>query len=885
MQHLLFRKPLTALALAAGITFFSPSAGFAQLKKKDRKPKKEKAAEESRQTPVPVYTVEAPPTKPAPDARSIAGVVARTKKHEGLFTLYQDTTDGSAYILVKKEQLGKEYIYTSTVVDGLADIGLFRGSFRDNMIFKISRHFNKLEFVQENLNFYFDPASALSRAADANVLRSILSSHTIVAKDEAKGEYLIKADELFLTEYLSQVKTAFSNPLMPPRFSLGMLNREKSKYLKLKNYPLNTDVVVEYVYDNPSPSMKAGNEVADSRYVSIKMQHSLLEMPKNSFTPRFDDPRVGFFTTQSTDMTSKSATPYRDVIHRWHLEKKDSSAALSEPVEPIVFWIENTTPVELRETIRRAALSWNYAFEKAGFRNAIRVEVQPDDADWDAGDIRYNVLRWTSSPKPPFGGYGPSFVNPRTGQIIGADIMLEYVFLTNRLNQERLFDVAAMPAQEHLDHQDKHLCSLGHHLQLTTQFGMAALNLIDDEVELKERESYLNSSLYYLVLHEIGHTLGLNHNMRSSQMLSPTDLADKMLAMDRGLTGSVMDYPAANISLDKKKQGLYFTSKPGPYDLWAIEFAYSPALEEEAAEKARLAKILARSTEPELAFGNDADDMRFPGKGIDPRVMIGDMSSDAIQYATDRIVLAADLTRKLKGKYAAKTDQSYHELRNSYLVLTGEINTSAGVISRYVGGVYVDRSLVGQSETAKPFTPVSYQDQKRAMQALNQHIFSPAAVSAPTDLFNYLQMQRRGFSGGNEDPQIHDRVPNIQKNVLGHLLHPAVLKRVTDSEQYGNRYKLAEMMGDLTTGMFKADLRTSVNSYRQNLQAEYVNRLISVAGLEGRQSYDYAAQSMAFYNLKTIRQMLVANPGTDITTKAHRQHLVFQIDKALKEKA
>jgi len=122
--------------------------------------------------------------------------------------------------------------------------------------------------------------------------------------------------------------------------------------------------------------------------------------------------RIGYFTDQVTDLTSPSPTPYRDLIHRWDLVKKDKNAVLSEPVEPIVWWIENTTPRQLRDTIRNAALAWNEAFEAAGFKNALVVKEQPDDADWDAGDIRYNVLRWTSSPNPPFGGYGPSFVNP-----------------------------------------------------------------------------------------------------------------------------------------------------------------------------------------------------------------------------------------------------------------------------------------------------------------------------------------------------------------------------------------------------------------------------------------------------------------------------------------
>ena len=149
-------------------------------------------------------------------------------------------------------------------------------------------------------------------------------------------------------------------------------------------------------------------------------------MPDNDFEPRLADQRVGYFSERITDLTSVDLTPYNDLINKWDLQKKNPEEALSEPVKPITFWLENSTPKELIPYIKEGVLAWNAAFEKAGFKNAVAVKVQPDDADWDAGDIRYNVLRWTSSPNPPFGGYGPSFTNPRTGEIIGADICLLY---------------------------------------------------------------------------------------------------------------------------------------------------------------------------------------------------------------------------------------------------------------------------------------------------------------------------------------------------------------------------------------------------------------------------------------------------------------------------
>ena len=176
------------------------------------------------------------------------------------------------------------------------------------------------------------------------------------------------------------------------------MSKEKTKILDVRNYPENTDVVVEYVYENSSPTNFGLPTVTDARYTSIHVQHSILEMPDNDYQPRYEDPRVGHFVTEVTDQTTTDVTPYRDMIHRWHLVKKNPNADMSEPVEPIIFWMENTTPEEIRPIIKKGVERWNLAFEKAGFKNAVVVKQQPDDADWDAGDVRYNVLRWTAAP-------------------------------------------------------------------------------------------------------------------------------------------------------------------------------------------------------------------------------------------------------------------------------------------------------------------------------------------------------------------------------------------------------------------------------------------------------------------------------------------------------
>jgi hypothetical protein len=478
----------------------------------------------------------------AAKAAKKADIASKTKNtiaHQGLMTIYQDTTDGKTYLRLKKDQLGQEFIYWSYSENGLARVGLNRGSFRNNLVFKVERYFDRIDFEVQNLGFYFDPENPLSKSAEANVGNALLLSEKIVAEDEKTGDLLIEATNLFIDEKFDRVRPPRrEGPAAAAMFGLGNLNKGKSKYVNIRSYPENTDVVVDLVYDNPYASNAGGKDVADPRAITVRIQHSIIAMPQNDYQPRRDDPRLGYFGQQVNDMTSASATNYRDVINRWHLVKQDPEAAISEPVEPIVWWIENTTPHEFRDIIKRAGEMWNLAFEQAGFKNAVVMKVQPDSADWDAGDIRYNVLRWTSSPFPPFGGYGPSFVNPRTGQILGADIMLEYVFVTNRIKQSALYNNLGLlnlydfdeDAGEHLAHDHGHSCHASAFLQHNFLLGMQALELSGASDEKKEQ--YLEESLFYLIMHEMGHTLGLNHNMKASQLHLPKDLHNEALTRE-----------------------------------------------------------------------------------------------------------------------------------------------------------------------------------------------------------------------------------------------------------------------------------------------------------------------------------------------------------------
>lgn len=811
---------------------------------------------------------------------SINEKIKGSYKKAGLFTLYQDTVSGSVQLYVRRDQLGKEFIYQSFSINGPTSLYLNQSMHRATNVLKIEKAYDKLEIAEVNTSFFYNKNNPVSKTAQVDKPEAIVVSEKITGEDSTG--FLINADALFLGDKLDPVKPTYPPGAMTMyMFNLGMLNAQKSKYCNVRSFPDNTDVVVDLAYDNPNNIASSGPDITDGRYVRVRMQHSLIAMPENQYLPRRDDPRVGYFMEEVTDLTSISPVPYKDVIHRWNLRKKDPAAALSEPIEPIVYWIENTTPIEYRQTIMEAGLKWNEAFEKAGFKNAVQMKIMPDTATWDPADIHYNVIRWVSSAQPSYGAIGPSFVNPKTGQILGADITVEWFSGSATPIYDELVTNTSVPALHFSPNEpltSHYNCLLAHELKSQFTAGLTTLEAAGaGPEEIKEMHKQF---LTYLIMHEMGHTLGLNHNMKASQMLSPAEINDITITHRIGLIGSVMDYPAINIALDRSKQGDYYTTKAGPYDLWAIEYGYT-SFNSEAEEKQALHSILSRSTDPKLAFGNDGDDMRAPGKAMDPRVNINDLTNDAIGYAEERFQLVNNLMGKIVVKYS-KPDQSYAELRARYNLLNNQRASMIAAVSRYIGGIYVDRSFPDQKSTSKPFTPAPVAIQKRAISVLNKYVFAPNAFDADAQVFPYLQIQRRGFNqpSAGEDYKITNVLLNIQVNgALAHILSTATMQRITNSRLYGNQYSLADIMTDLTKGIFDADMQTNVNVYRQYLQNAFVKGLVQIAS--DNTPTDDVSKAAARYTLKKIKTRLNSAASTNEETKAHRNNLNYLIDNAL----
>jgi hypothetical protein len=804
----------------------------------------------------------------------------RKRPYPGLIDFYRDIRTGELFMELSEEQFGEDFIYFSYTMDGSRRDGMrMAGLLQDNAVISFRRRFRHVDVIRRNTDYVMDADTPVARGEGTNVPFTVLASLEVVSEARSGSRVMVRANDLFMTNSLVRIgQPSALGRAMGVR--PGTLNARKTNIRSIRNYEDNTEILTEFVFDW---SGAASPETSSDATV---VQHTFLRMPDDGFTPRRADPRVGYFTERRTNLTRLNGSPVDDLIQRWRVEKADPEAAVSDVVEPIVFWIENTTPLAYRDVIRDAVLSWNPVFEAAGFRNAIRVEIQPDDAEWDAGDVRYNTIRWIASPNPVFGGYGPRFTNPLTGEILGADIAIEHAAVQRWTRTGDLFPVAMETGAAAADaagsmtrdpagsiHEEQ-TCQAGLYMAESAAFARLAARTAAGGSEA-DIQAIIRQGLGWMVAHEVGHTLGLTHNMMASYYGSLDELTAR--GAQHALSASVMDYPGVNIAAAGHGDGLFFPGLPGPYDSWAIRFGYDPAMEDASERRA----LLARSTEPGHVFGNDADAVRSPGRGIDPRVNTYSLSTDPAGFAAQQVDIARTTMANLVSTVPHE-GETWAETRSAFSVLMGMWAQSGGIISRFVGGVYVDRSVVGQDgAAAAPFVPVPAAEQRRALRMLGDTVFGPAAFEFPPELIARLQPERRGFDALRqaEEPLVQAYVRNTQNAVLAHLLHPRVLNRLTDSLAYGGDYSTHAMLHDLTNEIFLGDPWGRPNVYRRNLQIQYVDRLVAAAGSSGLQH----VPTVAVHD--TLHRIGRMNSGWDFwldaETRAHRRYIRERIAAAL----
>ena len=611
---------------------------------------------------------------------------------------------------------------------------------------------------------------------------------------------------------------------------------------KVKAFPTNIEAKVLMTYRPRGggltlpggPTLPIGGE-SDQGGVTVMLHHSLIELPEKPMHPRRYDDRVGYFSVSFEDYGSpKHEVEKVQYITRWRLEKKDPKAAVSEPKKPIVFYIGREVPAKYRPWIKKGIEAWQPAFEKAGFKNAILGKEPPtaqEDPDWDAEDARYSSIRWL--PSTIENAYGPHVHDPRTGEILEADIRMYHNVV--KLVRDWYF-VQASPNDPKAQ----------------------ALPLSDE---------LIGELLAYVTTHEVGHSLGFRHNMKASSSYTIEQLRDKEFTRKYGVEASIMDYGRFNY-VAQPGDGARLIPIVGPYDEFAVEWGYRefPDAKTYEQEKKELEKLTARQIEDvKLRFGD-------PNPREDPSQQTEDLGSDAIR-ATELGLKNLDRVADYLVKATSKAGENYDLLRDLYAQLLGQRNRELGHVANVVGGVV--HTNFWYPEGKKVFTPVPADQQKKAVAFLVEHGFRvPPSLIAP-DILDRLE------SHGTAE-----RILSTQQMLLRGLVNKTRLDRMSEQAARGPKdaYTPADLIADLHAGIW-SELKANpieIDLYRRNLQRAYVNLL---AGFLDNPSEDSDLPALARSELeglsKEIKALFDASTVLSPVVRAHLSDVKTRADHAL----
>jgi predicted Zn-dependent protease len=861
--------------------------------------------------------------------RPFDDVIKETKVIKGLFTLYRNEKNGKLFAEILPDQLERNYLAAMTLESGIGQSGIYSGLPIGDFLFTFRRINNNIQFVVPNIYFRAERGLPIERSIQRSFSDSVLESLPIRSIHAERKSFLVELNSLLLSDLpgLLPILSASLGGSYSPEASTSYFDG-------IKAFPQNVEVESVFGFtggDNGGDAPTYITTLPDSRAFSLKVRYSLSQLPENNgYRPRLADDRIGYFITAYKDFTDdNSRRPFVRYINRWNLQKQDPAAPLSKPKQPIVFWIENSVPLEYRDAVRDGALFWNQAFEKAGFKDAIEVKQMPDQADWDPADVRYNTIRWFNTNDAIF-AMGPSRVNPLTGEILDADIIVSADFTRSmkedyrtlvEQNQMRTapfvsqlvgnsnlcnYGMAARSLAQKAKAQEKKpipRLRFGSHLgnyqdlcfgvDTAKQFavGNMFLGVMQNELpNSPERKAFAQEFMRELIAHEVGHTLGLRHNFHASAMLKPEELNNPEITQQRGLTASVMDYAPVNLAPFGTKQGDYFTHRVGAYDEWAIEYGYTPIdAKVPQAEKRDLDKIAQRAPAPELAYATDED-----VTALDPKVNVFDLSGDLLTYAQWQLTNAREMWNRVNQRFPVEGD-SFNEVRVAFNAVLDYYFQYSLFLPEYIGGQYFNRFKAGDAKGRLPFEPVSVEQQRQALALIQKYVFSEEPFRFSPDLLNKLAPSRWAHWGSeptsNLDYPIHDNILFLQSIVLYDLLNYDRLARLRDSElrvPAGQpTLTIPDLFDSLQSSIWgdvidpKDNLKLS--GLRRALQRQYMNAMISMVLREVEAPED--ARTVARYELRKLqksidRAMRKVN-DKEIYTKAHLEEAQDRIGKAL----
>ena len=833
-------------------------------------------------------------------------LTAKSKERRGFFDTYQKGDE--LFVAVPKSRLGEKFLLSARITQGVGAVPLLSGvnvDGSDGSIVSFERSGERLYLVQHPVRVVAAPGSSSRIAVQQSYSPSVIQSAAIES-ERPDGSPVINAKSWFVGDLsgVGGLVAALSRPSRGSSSSPGTaaLNRERSFIESIKAFPDNLLVRARLTY--PMPDRAQLPSVPDDRYLSVAVTYNLSRLPAEPMPMRPEDDRIGFFATKQYSLDSRSADPYVRVINRWRLS--DS--------KPLTFYLDPSIPPEYRRYVEAGVQAWGRAFAAAGWPNALRVAPMPKGAD--AEDLRYPTIRWDASVEAPL-GLGQRLVDPRSGEIVGASILLGSHLLRHYRRVDLPLLGERVPRAAHAQTDPAFSALWDPILRRPALTDAASTQLADVSLGIEEAsfsahmeqqsvllrgallasgailasqstpEHVLGQAIQFTTMHELGHSLGLRHNFKASSAVPNERLSDMAWVREHGLMASIMDYPGLNVPRGRAPSDwAYYSPGLGDSDLLSIQFGYG---RDEAQAQASVRQAAQRGH----VLGTDED--AHSQDAVDPSAQTWDLGADSLAWARDRAELVLALFQALPSRVLVD-NAAYGELTQVVSALLTEYGSAVDISLRYIGGQQIARDHVGDASGRPPYRPVEKARQKEALDLLLRYAFDEGAMDLPSQLLGQLgPLPSSGFSGRRQQFEIPllRMVRAFQQRMLHDLLSKETLQRLRHSEyKFGpektlSQPELFELLSQrLWAEVWSAGAPKNISASRRDLQRAHVDSLAQLlTRKEDGTAADSDSRALARYHLQELRRRLQEREKSltllDAYTRAHVSDLAARVGKIL----